>query len=98
MKYASFNNIHNNCYSNYANGIFLQKQMFQIDRSIDQSLRPAGRRPLIILRLWDFYASGTQDAEAIKSLKTILFDYLRVTLVVEIKVFVCLRCLFTLRS
>ena len=69
-----------------------------IDRSIDQSLRPAGRRPLIILHLWDFYASGTQDAEAIKSLKTILFDYLRVTLVVEIKVFVCLRCLFTLRS
>jgi len=41
----------------------------------------------------DFYASGTQDTEVKKSLKKIFFDNLRVTLVVEIKVVVCLRCI-----
>ena len=39
-----------------------------IFRSIYQSLRPTGRVPWIILRLWRFYTSGTQDAEATKSL------------------------------
>ena len=51
MKYASLNNSHNNCHSNYTNRMFLQKHMF---RSIDRRMLPTGRVPWIILRLWGF--------------------------------------------
>ena len=66
MKYASFNNSHNNFHRNYTNGMFLQIQKF---RSIDRSLCPTGRiyHELLCI-LGDFYVSGTQDAEATKSL------------------------------
>ena len=66
MKYASFNNSHNNFHRNYMNGMFLQIQKF---RSIDRSLRPTGRlyHELLCI-LGDFCVSGTRDPEATKSL------------------------------
>ena len=62
MKYASLNNSHNKCHGNkyYTDRIFLEKHLF---RSIIRSLRPTGRTPRFVLRLEDFYASGTQDIE-----------------------------------
>ena len=69
MKYASLNNSHNKCHSNkyYTDRIFLEKHLF---RSIIRSLRPTGRTPRFVLRLGDFYASGTQDIEEKKSPNT----------------------------
>ena len=63
MKYASLNNSHNNCHSNYTNRMFLQKHMF---RSIDRRLLPTRRMPWII---GDLFGTGTQDAEVTKSLE-----------------------------
>ena len=51
VKYASLNNSHYNCHSNYTNKLFLQKRMFWL---IDRSLPPTGRMPWINLRLWGF--------------------------------------------
>ena len=48
-KYASLNNMHNNCHRNYMNGIF-----YKYTRSINGSLCPIGWMPWIILRLWGF--------------------------------------------
>ena len=69
MKYASLNNSHNKCHSNkyYTDRIFLEKHLF---RSIIRSLRPTGRTPRFVLRLGNFYASGTQDIEEKKSPNT----------------------------
>ena len=65
-KYESSNNSHNNFHRNYTNGMFLQIKTF---RSMDRSLRPTGciYHELLCI-LGDFCVSGTQDAEATKSL------------------------------
>ena len=66
MKYASFNDSHNNFHRNYTNGIFLQIRKF---RSIDRSLCPTERIYHELLCIFgDFYVSGMLDAEATKSL------------------------------
>ena len=46
-----------------------KKQIFSTKTSSDRSLRPTGSIAQIVLRLWGFYVSGTQDAEVTKSLK-----------------------------
>ena len=56
----------------FTNGMFLQIQIqiqIQKFRSIDRSLCPTGRIYHELLCIFgDFYVSGTQDAEATKSL------------------------------
>ena len=47
------------------------------DRLIDQSLYPTGHLPWTWVRLWNFYASGTRDAEVTKSLYILLQNKLR---------------------
>ena len=51
VKYASLNNSHYNCHSNYTKSILLQKHMFW---SIDRPLPSTRRMPRIILGLWGF--------------------------------------------
>ena len=68
-KYALLNNGHNNCQRNYMNKLDISTDtLVQIDWSIFASYRMYVTN--IIFVFGDFYASGTQDSEVKKSLRT----------------------------
>ena len=64
---------------------------------IDRSLRPAERMSLIILRLWGFLCVRDAGRRGNKITEKDLRQS-QVTMVMQIKVVLCLRCFFTLHS
>ena len=73
-KYASLKSSHKDSHRNHANRIFYKKIFRSIDLFV---LRDACHEPLCVFG--DFYASGTQDAEATKSLPFLCTYFIQIS-------------------